>query len=54
MVKIADPKNTPFFLTYRMEPQQPGLLSPELCQKFYRDSNDDELTHCLLLAEKNA
>jgi hypothetical protein len=38
---------TPFFLTFGLEACQPGLSSPELCQKFYGDSND---TCHLLLA----
>jgi hypothetical protein len=37
-----------------MEPWQPGLTIPDIHQNLYRDSNDEKLTKCLLLARKTA
>jgi hypothetical protein len=47
-------QNTPFFLTFGIEPRQPGVPMPEICQKLYGESNDEELTKRLLLARKTA
>jgi hypothetical protein len=39
------------FLTFGLEPRQPGLLTLDLCCEFYGDSNDNELTQCLHFAQ---
>jgi hypothetical protein len=43
-------QNTLFFFTFGLEAHQPSLPGPELCQTFYRDSTQGDLTNCLLLA----
>ncbi len=42
-------KTSPFFLTYRMEPQLLTLPAPDLRQKFYGESSTDDLIRKLLL-----
>jgi hypothetical protein len=46
--------STPIFLNFGLEPQQPGLPTPDLCRKFYGDSNDNELHQHIHLAINNA
>jgi hypothetical protein len=43
-------KNTPFFLTYGIEPRMPDFPGPELRRKFYGESSTDDLIRRLLLA----
>ena len=43
-------KATPFYLTFGIEPRQPGFEQPELRRKFYGESSTDELFKRLHLA----
>jgi hypothetical protein len=47
-------KNSPFFLTFGMEPQLPTLLTPDLCCKFYGESTTDDIICKLLFAREMA
>ncbi len=41
-------KNSPFFLTFGMEPRLPTLPTPKLRRKFYGESTTDDIIHKLL------
>jgi len=43
-------KNSPFFLTFGMEPQLPTLPTPDLRRKFYGESTTDDIIRKLLFA----
>jgi transposase InsO family protein len=43
-------KATPFYLTFGIEPRQPGFEQPDLRRKFYGESSTDELLHKLQLS----
>jgi hypothetical protein len=43
-------KNTPFYLTFGMEPQLPTLPTSDLCRKFYGESSSDNIIRKLLIA----
>jgi len=43
-------KNTPFYLTFGMEPRLPNLPTPDLRRKFYGESSTDDIIRKLLIA----
>ncbi len=43
-------KNTPFYLTFGMEPRLPTLPTPDLRRKFYGESSTDDIIRKLLIA----
>jgi hypothetical protein len=45
-------KNSPFFLTFGMEPRHPTLPTPDLCRKFYGESITDDIIRKLLFAHE--
>jgi hypothetical protein len=47
-------KTSPFFLTFRMEPQLPSLPTPDLRRKFYGESTSDDIIRKLLIARNVA
>ena len=47
-------KNTPYFLTYGMEPRLPSFPTPDLRRTFYGESEAAEMHQRLLLARKTA
>ena len=47
-------KTTPFFVTFGIEPRQPGFPQTELRRKFYGESNTDELLQRLQVAREVA
>ncbi len=47
-------KNTPFYLTFGMEPRLPNLPTPDLRRKFYGESSTDDIIRKLLIARNIA
>jgi hypothetical protein len=47
-------KNTPFYLTFGMEPRLPTLPTPDLRRKFYGESSTDDIIRKLLIARNIA
>ena len=47
-------KTTPFFLTFGIEPRQPGFPETDLRRKFYGENNTDELLSRLQIAREVA
>ena len=47
-------KTTPFFVTFGIEPRQPGFPQTELRRKFYGETNTDELLQRLQVAREVA
>jgi hypothetical protein len=47
-------KNTPFFLTFGIEPQLPTLPTPDIRSKFYGESTNDYIICKLLFAREVA
>ena len=47
-------KTTPFFVTFGVEPRQPGFPQSDIRRKFYGETSTDELMHRLRLAREVA